>query len=63
MSEAMMLWDGLFASSSPLAEIVQWTCVAMLIRIRTKREFRLIGQSLTTDSDSIQSYRRITAPN
>ncbi|KAF8559870.1 hypothetical protein OG21DRAFT_498632 [Imleria badia] len=36
MSEAMMLWDGLFASSSPLPEIVQWTCVAMLIRIRTK---------------------------
>ncbi|KAF8447631.1 rab-GTPase-TBC domain-containing protein [Boletus edulis BED1] len=36
MDEAMMLWDGLFASSSPLPDIVQWTCVAMLIRIRTK---------------------------
>lgn len=48
MSEAMMLWDGLFASSSPLPEIVQWTCVAMLIRIRTKRKFRIMSQSQLT---------------
>jgi hypothetical protein len=53
MGEAMILWDALFASSSPLPEIVQWTCVAMLIRIRTKREFRTVGQSLTADSDVI----------
>lgn len=50
MSEAMMLWDGLFASSAPISDIIQWTCVAMLIRIRTKRTFGNIGQSLTTDS-------------
>ena len=36
----MMLWDGLFASSSPTADGVLWLCVAMLIRIRTKREIR-----------------------
>ncbi|KAG9318763.1 hypothetical protein JVU11DRAFT_862 [Chiua virens] len=36
MNEAMMLWDGLFASSSPISDIMQWMCVAMLIRIRTK---------------------------
>ncbi|KIJ68961.1 hypothetical protein HYDPIDRAFT_144455 [Hydnomerulius pinastri MD-312] len=36
MDEAMVLWDGIFASSSPMPELVQWICVAMLIRIRTK---------------------------
>ncbi|KIK16392.1 hypothetical protein PISMIDRAFT_686378 [Pisolithus microcarpus 441] len=36
MDEAMMLWDGLFASSSPTPGLVLWLCVAMLIRIRTK---------------------------
>lgn len=34
----MMLWDGLFASFSPTSDLVLWLCVAMLIRIRTKRE-------------------------
>lgn len=51
MNEAMVLWDGLFATSSPISDIVQWTCVAMLIRIRTKRKFRIIVQSLITDTD------------
>lgn len=36
MDEAMMLWDGLFASSSPTPGLVLWLCVAMLVRIRTK---------------------------
>ncbi|KAL4076988.1 hypothetical protein V8B97DRAFT_1938826 [Scleroderma yunnanense] len=36
MDEAMMLWDGLFASSSPTPDLALWLCVAMLIRIRTK---------------------------
>ncbi|KIM55849.1 hypothetical protein SCLCIDRAFT_90330, partial [Scleroderma citrinum Foug A] len=36
MDEAMMLWDGLFASFSPTSDLVLWLCVAMLIRIRTK---------------------------
>lgn len=36
MDDAMILWDGLFASPIPISELVQWTCVAMLIRIRTK---------------------------
>ncbi|KAI6150323.1 rab-GTPase-TBC domain-containing protein [Pisolithus tinctorius] len=36
MDEAMMLWDGLFASSSLTPDLVMWLCVAMLIRIRTK---------------------------
>lgn len=48
-----MLWDGLFASSSPLSEVVEWTCVAMLIRIRTKRKLKIMGRSLAADSDSI----------
>jgi len=34
----MLLWDGLFASFSPTSDLVLWLCVAMLIRIRTKRE-------------------------
>lgn len=52
MHEAMMLWDGLFASSAPIPDIVQWTCVAMLIRIRTKRKMRLMSWLLITDSNS-----------
>ncbi|KAG2078033.1 RabGAP/TBC [Suillus decipiens] len=36
MNDAMILWDGLFASPIPISELVQWICVAMLIRIRTK---------------------------
>ncbi|KIJ16847.1 hypothetical protein PAXINDRAFT_168295 [Paxillus involutus ATCC 200175] len=36
MNEAMVLWDGLFASSSSIPDLVHWICVAMLIRIRTK---------------------------
>ncbi|KAF9227564.1 hypothetical protein BS17DRAFT_793259 [Gyrodon lividus] len=36
MNEAMVLWDGLFSSSSPIPDLVQWICIAMLVRIRTK---------------------------
>lgn len=36
----MVLWDGLFACD-PTFEIVQWICVAMLIRIRNKCEMIL----------------------
>ncbi|KAI6101451.1 rab-GTPase-TBC domain-containing protein, partial [Pisolithus croceorrhizus] len=36
MDEAMMLWDGLLASSHPTPSLVLWLCVAMFIRIRTK---------------------------
>ncbi|KAH7889272.1 rab-GTPase-TBC domain-containing protein [Phlebopus sp. FC_14] len=36
MDEAMMLWDGLFTRPSAMPELVQWICIAMLIRIRTK---------------------------
>lgn len=36
MDDAMILWDGLFASPIPISELAQWICVAMLIRIRTK---------------------------
>ncbi|KIM80775.1 hypothetical protein PILCRDRAFT_9217 [Piloderma croceum F 1598] len=35
MQDAMILWDGLFACD-PTFEIVQWICVAMLLRIRNK---------------------------
>ena len=34
----MMLWDGLFACD-PSFELAPWICVAMLIRIRNKREY------------------------
>jgi TBC1 domain family protein 5 len=40
INDAMVLWDGLFASPIPISELAQWVCVAMLIRIRTKRESR-----------------------
>ncbi|KAH7910661.1 rab-GTPase-TBC domain-containing protein [Hygrophoropsis aurantiaca] len=36
MDDAMVLWDGIFACAFPVAEVAQWLCVAMLIRIRTK---------------------------
>ncbi|KAH7923851.1 RabGAP/TBC [Leucogyrophana mollusca] len=36
MDDAMIVWDGLFASTCPMGELAQWLCVAMLIRIRTK---------------------------
>ncbi|KAG0705875.1 rab-GTPase-TBC domain-containing protein [Suillus ampliporus] len=36
MDDAMILWDGLFASPIAISELAQWICVAMLIRIRTK---------------------------
>ncbi|OAX37042.1 RabGAP/TBC [Rhizopogon vinicolor AM-OR11-026] len=36
INDAMILWDGLFTSPIPIAELAQWVCVAMLIRIRTK---------------------------
>ncbi|KAI6103524.1 rab-GTPase-TBC domain-containing protein [Pisolithus sp. B1] len=41
MDEAMMLWDGLLASSHPTPSLVLWLCVAMFIRIRTKLMTRL----------------------
>lgn len=37
MQDAMVLWDGLFACD-PTFEIVEWICVAMLIRIRNRCE-------------------------
>ena len=36
MPDALKLWDGLFACDSTL-HLVQWVCVAMLIRIRNER--------------------------
>jgi TBC1 domain family member 5 len=33
MTEAMALWDGLFACD-PSLDLAQWVCVAMLIRVR-----------------------------
>jgi len=36
MPDAMVLWDGLFTSDRPLSSLIQWVCVAMLIRIRSK---------------------------
>ncbi|KDQ59571.1 hypothetical protein JAAARDRAFT_205600 [Jaapia argillacea MUCL 33604] len=35
LPDAMVLWDGLFASD-PSLDLAQWICVAMLIRIRNK---------------------------
>lgn len=35
MSDAMKLWDGLFACD-PSFELAQWVCVVMLIRIRNE---------------------------
>ncbi|CAL1703537.1 unnamed protein product [Somion occarium] len=35
MSNAMILWDGLFACD-PTLDLAQWVCVAMLIRIRNQ---------------------------
>ncbi|KAH0583932.1 hypothetical protein H2248_009520 [Termitomyces sp. 'cryptogamus'] len=35
MTDAMKLWDGLFACD-PTLELAQWICVAMLIRIRNE---------------------------
>jgi hypothetical protein len=37
LDEAMMLWDGLLACD-PTFELAEWVCVAMLLRIRNKRE-------------------------
>lgn len=37
MHDSMILWDGLFACD-PSFDLAQWICVAMLIRIRNKRE-------------------------
>ena len=41
MSNAMVLWDGLFACD-PSLDLAQWVCVAMLIRIRNQRQFYFI---------------------
>ena len=38
MDDAMVLWDGLFACD-PSFDLAPWICVAMLIRIRNKREY------------------------
>ena len=49
MDESMMLWDGLFACD-PSFELAPWICVAMLIRIRNKREcppVLVVGKGLT----------------
>lgn len=42
MSNAMALWDGLFACD-PSLDLAQWVCVAMLIRIRNQRQSSLIS--------------------
>jgi TBC1 domain family member 5 len=36
MTDAMALWDGIFACD-PTFELAQWICVAMLVRIRSQR--------------------------
>ena len=41
MPDAMMLWDGLFATDPTMA-LSQWVCVAMLIRIRNERKPSLL---------------------
>lgn len=38
MDDAMVLWDGLFACD-PSFDLAPWICVAMLIRIRNRREY------------------------
>lgn len=40
MDDAMVMWDGLFAID-PTFSLAQWICVAMLVRIRNKREHLL----------------------
>ena len=35
MSDALRLWDGLFACD-PSLDLARWICVAMLIRIRNE---------------------------
>lgn len=37
MSDALRLWDGLFACDATF-DLAQWICVAMLIRIRNDRK-------------------------
>jgi len=37
-NSAMRIWDGLFAADGRLDELVQYVCVAMLLRIRHLRE-------------------------
>ncbi|KAI6117723.1 RabGAP TBC [Pisolithus croceorrhizus] len=59
MDEAMMLWDGLFASSSPTPSLVLWLCVAMLIRIRTK----LIPSDYSTQLTYLLRYPPCPAPD
>ncbi|KAI6045432.1 rab-GTPase-TBC domain-containing protein [Pisolithus marmoratus] len=58
MDEAMMLWDGLFASSSPTSDLVLWLCVAMLIRIRTK----LIPSDYSTQLTYLLRYPPCPSP-
>jgi len=38
MTDALKLWDSLFASD-PTLEIASWVCVAMLIRIRNECDY------------------------
>jgi TBC1 domain family member 5 len=40
-----MLWDGLFAYD-PTFELAEWVCVAMLLRIRNKREASILRSRL-----------------
>ena len=38
---ALRIWDGLFASGGRVDELVSYVCIALLLRIRHLREWRL----------------------
>ena len=38
LPDAMMIWDGLFATETPF-KLARWVCVVMLIRIRNQRTY------------------------
>lgn len=53
MTDAMKLWDGLFACDTTF-ELAQWVCVAMLIRIRNQCDYVLPIYTIQTH-DKIQT--------
>ena len=44
LDDAMVLWDALFAVD-PSFDLALWICVAMLVRIRNKRESTILSFS------------------
>ncbi|KAI6036086.1 rab-GTPase-TBC domain-containing protein [Pisolithus microcarpus] len=63
MDEAMMLWDGLFASSSPTPGLVLWLCVAMLSSYTDKTYDLLIPSDYSTQLTYLLRYPPCPPPD